>query len=296
MNRKASVSGTIFDVLNYFLLTVFMFACIYPFYYIFIYSISDPVLAQRGITLLPAGFSLTNYERIFQLKGILNAATVSVLRTVIGTSITVSCCTFFAYLLTKPEMLFRKFIYRYLIITMYFSAGLIPWYLTMKMLHMNNNFLLYVIPGAISAYDIILIKTFIEQLPVALEEAARIDGAGYLKVFAKIIFPLSMPIVATIAVFESVGQWNAWQDNFFLVQNENLKTLQLMLYDFLNQANAIAQQSMLELSRNKTSKIKITPAAIRMTITMIVTLPIIFVYPFMQKYFVKGIMLGAVKG
>lgn len=296
MKRTNSVSGVIFDIFNYIILSLFMLMCIYPFYYIFIYSISEPSKVVAGITLLPAGFTLDNYRKILELPGIGHAALISVLRTGIGTFITVCCCTFFAYLLTKREMFLRKFIYRFLIVTMYFSAGLIPWYLTMRTLHLNNNFLLYVLPGAISAFDIILIKTYIEQLPPALEEAAIIDGAGYLTVFRKIILPLSGPIVATIVVFEAVGQWNSWQDNFFLVQNENLTTLQLMLYNYLNQASQIASQSMQDLTRGGIKNIQITPETVRMTITMIVTLPIIFVYPFMQRYFVKGIVLGAVKG
>lgn len=295
MKRTSNVSGVIFDIINYLILALFMLMCIYPFYYIFIYSISEPSKVAAGVTLLPAGFTLDNYRKIFELPGIAHAAMISVLRTVIGTSITICCCTFFAYLLTKREMFLRKIIYRFLIVTMYFSAGLIPWYLTMRMLHLNNNFLLYVLPGAISAFDIVLIKTYIEQLPPALEEAAIIDGAGYLTVFRKIILPLSGPIVATIVIFEAVNQWNAWQDNFFLVQDENLTTLQLMLYNYLNQASAIASQSMQDLTRGAKA-IKITPETVRMTITMIVTLPIIFIYPFMQKHFVKGIMLGAVKG
>jgi ABC-type glycerol-3-phosphate transport system permease component len=134
-----------------------------------------------------------------------------------------------------------------------------------------------------------------EQLPASLEESATIDGAGFLTIFYKIIFPLSKPIVATIAVFASVGQWNYWTDNFFLVQSSNLKTLQLLLYDYLNQANAIAQMSMDEISGHMQTN-PITPTSIKMTLTMFVTLPIIFVYPFAQKYFVKGIMMGAVKG
>lgn len=291
-------SSVLFDVFNYLLMTSFFIITIYPLYYIFIYSISDPVLAQKGVYLYPVGVTLSNYKTIFMLNGIWNAALISVLRTVIGTVITVVCCTFFAYLVTQEDLPCRKFFYRFLVITMYLNSGLIPWFLTMKAYHLDNNFLLYVVPGAVSAYYVILIKTYQEQLPHALMEAAKIDGAGYITIFLKIVLPLSLPIVATIAVFASVGQWNSWQDNFFLVQSDNLETLQLMLYNFLNQANQIAQRSMEDMNRMVANQQapKITPETVRMTITMVVTLPILFVYPFMQKYFVKGIMIGAIKG
>lgn len=287
-------SSYLFDILNYLFLTLLFIICIYPFYYIFIYSVSNPTEVQKGITILPAGLTFSCYSAVFKLNGILNATVISILRTIIGTGITVLACTFFSYLMTKNELPFRKLIYRFVIITMYFNAGLIPWYFTMKMYHLNNNFLLYVVPTAISAYYVILIKTFIEQLPAALEESATIDGAGYFTIFRKIIFPLSKPIVATILVFAAVGQWNSWFDNFFLVQSSRLKTLQLILYDYLNEANRLAAASNNDKIRGMNTVM--TPSSIRMTITMVVTLPIIFVYPFMQRYFVKGIMMGAVKG
>jgi len=293
MNRNKP--GLLFDIVNHSILIIFFILSIYPFYYIFIYSVSNPIEVQKGITLMPAGFTLSNYVTIFKLPDIFNATVISVLRTILGTCITILCCTLFAYLVTKKEMYFRKTIYRFLVITMYFNSGLIPWYLTMKMYHLNNNFLLYIIPSAISAFNIVLLKTFIEQIPESLEESAKLDGAGYFTIFSKIIFPLSMPIIATIAVFAAVAQWNSWFDNYILVQDTNLKTLQLVLYDYLNQANSIATSSAADKTRGLAGR-QMTPETIRMTMTMLVTLPIVFVYPFMQKYFVKGIMLGAVKG
>lgn len=288
-------SGWTFDSINYFILTVFLVITIYPFYYVFIYSISGSVLAQGGVTFWPKGFSLESYRRIFQLKGIYNATVVSVSRTVSGTLLTVICSSFFAYVITKKELLFRKFVYRFTIITMYFNAGFIPWYLTMKAYGLNNTFWLYIIPSAVDAYFIILIKTFMEQMGTSLEESAKIDGAGYLKIFISIMLPLCKPIIATISVFAAVSQWNTWTDNYFLVEDFRLKTLQLLLYEYLNQANAIATMSSEDLIRSMKT-IEITPRSIKMTMTMVVTLPIIFVYPFAQRYFVKGIMLGAIKG
>jgi len=292
---KTRIWDTSFSIANYLTLSLLTFACIYPFYYILIYSLSDPVTASGGLLFLPKGLNVDNYIRMLKLPNISSSFLISVLRTILGTVITVFCCTFFAYLVTKRELPFRKLIYRYVVVTLYLNAGLIPWYLTMKSLGMKNNFLVYVIPGAIVGFYVILIKTFIESLPVALEESAMIDGAGYFTIFSKVIFPLSLPIIATIAVFAAVGQWNTWQDNFFLVSDAKLQTVQMVLYNYLNQVQSIANMTMQELSRGEAAR-KITPQAVRMTMTMIVTIPILFVYPFLQRYFVKGLMLGAIKG
>ncbi|MFD0673074.1 carbohydrate ABC transporter permease [Cohnella sp. GCM10027633] len=297
MTKKAiNWPDALFIVVNYLLLSLLIIVTIYPFYYIFIYSISDSYQAQvHGVYLWPAGFSLKSYDVAMHLRGLSHAALISLLRTVIGTALTVLCCTFFAYLITKQELPFRKVIYRFVLVTMYFNAGFIPWYLTMKAYGLQNNFLLYIVPSALVGFFVILIKTYIEQLPASLEESAKIDGAGYLTIFARIIFPLSMPIVATIAVFAAVGQWNTWFDNFFLIEDPDLQTLQLVLYNMLNQSQNLARMTADELTRQGATMV-MTPQSIRMTITMLVTLPIVLVYPFLQRFFVKGIMLGAVKG
>ncbi|MDR1643589.1 MAG: carbohydrate ABC transporter permease [Clostridiales bacterium] len=297
---KRSIGDRAFGIVNGAILFLLMVICIYPFYYIFIYSISDAnaAAAGLGVALMPVKMTLRNYQEVFKMEGMGKAAMVSALRTVIGTVGTVACSGFFAYLVTKP-LYFKKTIYRLTIATMYFSSGLVPWYLTMRMYHLYNNFFVYFVPGLISAYYIILIKTFIEQLPASLEESAMLDGAGSVTIFTKIIFPLSMPIIATIAIFSAVGQWNTWFDNYILVQNKELTTLQLKLYTLLKNSSQLAEQA------NQTganggvmshTEDLITPMAIRMTVTMVVTLPILFVYPFMQRYFVKGIMMGAIKG
>ncbi|WFR57293.1 carbohydrate ABC transporter permease [Anaerocolumna sp. AGMB13025] len=284
----------LFYIVTYTVMLILLFVCLYPFYYVFIYSISDPSLAQKGITFLPKGITITNYSKVLSLDGILRSFFISLSRTVLGSGLTVLACSFFAYLVTK-NIYGRRFIYRFVIITMYLNAGLIPWYLTLKSYHLTNTFWVYIIPSAISAYYVVLLKTFIENLPVSLEESAKLDGAGYVTIFAKIVFPLSKPILATITVFSAVAQWNNWFDNYILVQSEKLETLQLMLYNYLNQASQLSQMSTTSLQHGAAAY-TLTAQSVRMTITMVATLPILFVYPFMQKYFVKGIMLGAVKG
>lgn len=293
--RKTNFWSGTYDLFNYITLTLFMISCVYPFYYIFIYSISDPQEARKGLNMLPIGLTFDNYIRIFRLQDIFSASMISLVRTISGTILTIFCCTFFAYLLTKKELYFRKLIYRLSVITLYFNAGLIPWYLAMKSFGLRNNFLVYIIPTAVNVFFVILIKTYIEQISPELEESAMIDGAGYFTVFLKIIFPVSKPIIATIAVFAAVNQWNSWIDNMLLVTDDKLQTLQYMLYNYLNEAQTLANKSMQELS-NTSFTSAITPESIKMTITMVVTLPILLVYPFLQKYFVKGIMLGAIKG
>lgn len=291
----------LFDILGCLIFGIIVLICVYPFYYIFIYSISDPSEVVKGIFLFPAGLSFSNYKDVFEIAGLFSAFGVSVLRTVLGTALTVFSCALYAYLVTKKELPFRKFFYRLAVITMYLNAGLIPVYLTLKTYGLRNSFLVYILPAMLSAYYIILIKTFMEQLPPALEESARIDGAGHFAVFFKIILPLSKPILATIAVFAAVGQWNSWFDNYLYCTDETLKTLQYLLYNVLNdaqnKANAMAMASANTVSAmQQASTNQISAEGVRMTITMIATLPILCIYPFMQKYFVKGITLGAVKG
>lgn len=295
MHKKTSTADKIFNGVVYAVMILLAFMCFYPFYYVFIYSISDPTLAQQGVTLLPKGFSLINYQKVIQLDGIAQSFMISLARTVFGTAITVVACSFFAYLVTQ-NLYARKVIYRFVIFTMYFNAGLIPMYLTYRMYHLTNTFWVYIIPSAISAYYIVLLKTFIEGIPESLAESAKLDGAGVITVFFKIIFPLSKPILATITVFAAIAQWNNWFDNYIYVQNDALKTMQLMLYDYLNQASQLSQMSTSSLQHGAAAATQVTAQGVRMTITMVVTIPILLVYPFMQRYFAKGIMLGAVKG
>lgn len=295
MHKKTSTSDKVFNGVVYVVMILLAFMCFYPFYYVFIYSISDPTLAQQGVTLLPRGFSLINYQKVIQLDGIAQSFVISLARTVFGTAITVVACSFFAYLVTQ-NLYARKVIYRFVIFTMYFNAGLIPMYLTYRMYHLTNTFWVYIIPSAISAYYIVLLKTFIEGIPESLAESAKLDGAGVITVFFKIIFPLSKPILATITVFAAIAQWNNWFDNYIYVQNDALKTMQLMLYDYLNQASQLSQMSTSSLQHGAAAATQVTAQGVRMTITMVVTIPILLVYPFMQRYFAKGIMLGAVKG
>lgn len=300
-NRRIhrSPGDVCFDLINVLLLTVFTLICVFPFYYLFINTISDNALSARGlITLLPRGVHFENYIQIFKISGILTAAIVSLARTVIGTTLSVFASAFLGYLLTKRNMIGHKLVYRFIVVTMYFNAGVIPWYINMMNLHLLNNFLVYILPTIVAPYSIILVKTYVESIPSALEDAAQMDGAGYMARFAWVILPVCLPILATITIFSAVGQWNSFQDTLFLISDNRLYTLQFLLYRYMNEAEALATiiktAESSELLANMT--ITQTPTSIKMTVSMIVVLPILLVYPYFQKYFVKGIMIGAVKG
>lgn len=288
---------TWFHFINYTVFTIITIICVFPFYYLFINTISNNDLSSRGLVMFyPKDLHWTNYTDVFKIPGLGQAALVSVGRTLIGTILTVVASAFLGYLFTK-QMWGRKFWYRFLVITMYFNAGLIPWYLTMLHLGLTNNFLAYILPAIVQPFFIILVKTFVESTPVALQESAQIDGAGYFKIFTSIIFPLITPILATIAIFSSVSQWNSFTDTLFLITDQRLFTLQFILYRYMNEATSIAQ-----LMKQSTGGMDLdlanmaTPTSIRTTVSMVVVLPILLVYPFFQRFFVKGIMIGAVKG
>ena len=301
-NRKSferKPSDLAFSIINYTVFALFTLSCLFPFYYLFINTISDNDLVQRGlINFIPRGIHIGNYISLSSVNDLGTSFLVSTGRTVIGTALMVVASAFVGYLVTKQEMWGRKFWYRFLIITMYFNAGLIPWYLNMSMLGLTNNFMGYIIPGIIAPFNVILVKTYIESIPAEIEESAFMDGAGYLKIFMKIIWPLSKPILATIAIFGAVGHWNAFTDSLILMQNApQLHTIQHKLYSYLNTTSNLA--ALMQSGSSSTSAFQnaaLNGKVIKYTISMVTILPILVVYPFMQKYFEKGIMLGAVKG
>jgi putative aldouronate transport system permease protein len=296
MSRKTTIGDRAFNTVNFIILASLTLMCFYPFYYIFIYSISDPIQALKGVVLYPRGFSLEAYRRIFGLEDIYHSLYISLARTIVGSAVTVFLSSFFAYLVTREDMPMRSLIYRIVIVSSYLQAGLIPNYLLIKYLGLRDNFLVYIIPGLISTFFVILVKTYIESLPKSLEESAMIDGATTMQIFMNVILPLCKPILATITVFSIVGNWNAYMDNYLYVNKPSLNTLQLILYKYMQQAQDFVNMSKADMDNMSAGSFEITPETVRMTITMVVTLPIIFVYPFFQRYFVKGIMMGAVKG
>ncbi|MCL2003180.1 MAG: carbohydrate ABC transporter permease [Oscillospiraceae bacterium] len=292
LKQKMAAKDAAFYSVSYLIFGLFTLLCIFPFYYIFINSISGNDLSRFGqILFYPKDIHFGNYIEILKLRGLGQAAWVSVARTVVGTVSCVLCTAFVAFILSRKELMFRKALYRYFIVTMYLNVGIIAWYINMNMLGLTNNFLAYVI-GVVNPFNLVLAKTFIESLPTPVFESAEIDGAGTMTVFVRLIIPLSKPILATTAVFTAVNQWNAFMDTYILMTDSKLYTLQYMLYEFLNKNKfpPIDTSGIFDPSRVMTS------TSMKMTISMVVVLPILFVYPFFQRYFVKGILLGAVKG
>lgn len=296
-----SAGDIVFYILNYAFFIVFTLSCIFPFWYLFINTISDNGLVNSGlINFIPRGIHFSNYLMLIEVGDIGQAFLVTISRTVIGTALMVAASAIAGYLMTKNEMWHKKLWYRFLVITMYFNAGLVPTYTNLMMLGLTDNFLGYILPAIVQPYNIILVKTYIESIPAELEESAFIDGAGYFTIFRKIIWPLSKPILATIAIFGAVGHWNSFTDSMIYMQNTPaLQTLQHKLYTWLNTTSSLgslASQGMTSGAASQFVQSQQNAKVIKYTISMVTVLPILTVYPFMQRYFTKGIMLGAVKG
>ncbi len=298
--KKVSKGDRIFNVINYTLFGIFTLICIYPFYYMVINTISANDLSAAGaVNFVPKGIHFSNYAALMEIKGLGTAALVSVAKTVLGTVGTVLASAFLGFMFTQEKMWKRKLWYRIVVITMYFNAGLIPMFITMKNLHLTNTFWVYVIPAIVQPFNIILVKTYVESLPRALQEAAEIDGAGIFKIFYKIILPTCTPILATVAIFSAVNQWNNYQDTLIYITDQKLYSLQYLLYTYINQASSLAamvKNSGTAALSGAVLATQQTGTSIRMTVSVIVVLPILCIYPMFQRFFVKGIMIGSVKG
>ncbi len=296
---RLTLGDAVFNIINYGFFGLFTLICLFPFYYLFINTISDNQLVSLGqILFYPRNIHFENYVQVLKIQGLADAAIVSVARTVLGTLWTVGGSAFLGYLVTKKEMWHRKLFYRLIIITMYFNAGLIPWYMNMRSLGFLDSFWAYVIPGLVSPYNVILVKTFIESVPSSLEESANLDGAGYTTSFFRVILPLITPIIATLAIFSAVDQWNRFIDTIVLMPGGKNYTLQYVLYKYQSEAASLA--ALMRTTQDSASianlSTKQTALSVRMTVSMVVVAPVLLVYPYFQKFFVKGIMIGAVKG
>ena len=293
---KKTPGDHVFNVINITIFVLFSLCCVFPFYYLFINTISDNDLVMRGqILFYPKGIQFQNYRLIAYVNDFFSSVLVTVTRTIFGTALMVVVSSFAGYLVTKQKMWKRKFWYRFVIIPMYFNAGLIPWYTNMLTLGLTNNYLAYILPNLVVPFNIILVKTYIESIPADIEESAALDGAGTLTVFVRIIWPLSVPILATIAIFGAVSNWNSFQDSLLLMQSSpQLHTLQHKLYVYLTQTTNL--DSMMNTGLTGGMNSSLSPRVVQYTIAMVSIIPILCVYPIMQRYFVSGIMLGAVKG
>jgi len=288
--RKYHKGDIALDAFIYIYCTIVLFITIYPFFYIFIISLNEGIDASLGgIYWFPRKFTLENYTNFFTDIKWLKSLIVSIFRTAIGTSIGILATTSIAYGLSFKELKNRKFYMTFIIISMYFSGGIIPYYALLKGLHLVNHFAVYVIPGAVNTFFLLVGITFFQDVPPSLRESAKIDGASELKVFAKIILPVSKPFLATCMLFIGVGHWNNWFDSAFFMHNKDLNTLSFLMMQVINstQVNAISAQ---HGASSATTTMSIQAAAM-----MVSTIPIIMIYPLLQKYLVSGMMVGSVK-
>ncbi|MDQ0110589.1 carbohydrate ABC transporter permease [Paenibacillus harenae] len=291
---QKNIGDKIFDLFIYVFMTMVAIVTLYPFLNVLAISFNDSVDTVRGgLTIYPREFTLRNYETIFGFEGLITGFKNTVIRTVVGTAIGVVAASMMAYTLSRPDFQARRWMSVVFALTMYFSGGLIPGFLLIKNLGLIGTFYVYIIPALLSVWNVFVIRSYIDGLPYALQESAKIDGANDWTIFWKVILPLCQPVLATIALFIAVGHWNSWFDTYlFNNRNPENTTLQYELMKVLlstqtgsNYRDPNAQQAISAVS----------PESIKMAITIVVTVPILLVYPFLQKYFVKGMTLGAVK-
>lgn len=296
---KRSIGEKAFDTANVLLMILFTITWLYPFIYVLAISLNEALDSNLGgIYFFPRKFSIESYRVLFRSDDLPRAFFISVSRTVIGTVLTVFCSSMFAYVFTRPDFMIYKPMKVIFFAAMFLGGGaLIPVYMLYRSLGLLNRFAVYIVPAMVNLWFVILFRTFYVQLPKGLQEAALMDGANELVIYFRIMLPLSIPMVATIALFSSVYQWNSWFDTLYFANKDALKTLQFRMMEIMLRAQAA------KLLRQASDKIgrpipirAADPRSLRMAITIITTVPIVIVYPFLQKYFLKGMLVGSMKG
>lgn len=282
----------------YVFLTVLAFTTLYPFWNAIVISLNTGVDTSRGgVTFWPREFTLENYQIVFSDKRLMTGFFISIARTIVGTITSIIATSIFAYGMSRRELIGRKYYMVISIITMYFGGGLIPSFLLIRSLGLMDSFWVFIIPSLISVWNMIIFRTFFAGLPAGLEESAKIDGCGNWGTFFRIVLPLSGPVIATLALFTAVGHWNEWFLASIYISNENLLPIQTILKQIL--ASNISSEQMANLDSAALSRLNalktVTSKSLSMATMMVATLPIVMVYPFVQKYFVKGVLVGSLK-
>ena len=300
--RKTLLSNIIFDIIIYLTLAFVVLVTVYPFLNTLALSFNDGLDSLKGgIKLIPRKFTLKNYTNLFETDYIFKAGLISISRTILQTVLNVFCTSLLAYSLSRKEFVLKKSLTAIIVISMYVNAGLIPGYMLTKKLGLLNNYLVYIIPNLIDAFNFILVRTYINGLPDSFVESARIDGANEFRIFLQIIMPLIIPSIAMTCLFVAVNAWNSWFDTYLYTSGKkNLHSLQYVLMSFLQasqqQSNSASNANALAVAAaSGASAAQVTPVAIRASITIVATVPILVVYPFVQKYFVTGMTIGGVK-
>jgi len=291
---KSTTNDKVFTVINTIIMVLFVIITLYPVLNTLAVAFNDGTDSLRGgIHILPRLWTMNNFKTVLQRENLLTGAKISVLRTVIGTLLSLALNAILAYIISRKEFIMRKQLSLFWVITMYVNGGLIPVFLLYRGLGLTNSFWVYVIPGAISCYNMLVIRTYMNNsIPGSLVESAQIDGAGYTTIFLKIISPLCKPVYATVALFSAVGQWNSWFDAMLYNRmSDQYTTLQYELMKLLS--SVTNQGASAESMKNAAGAV--TPTSVRAAATILTMLPIICLYPFLQKYFVQGLTLGSVK-
>ncbi len=291
--KKYGPGDIIFEVFLIIFMVIFLAVTLYPIINTLALSFNDGFDALvHKVHFIPHSPTLDNYKAVFAKEGYRFGAVNTVLRTLFGTLISLVVNAILAYVISRKRFLFKKSFSLFWVITMYVNGGLIPTYITFQKLHLINNFLVYIIPGAVSAFNMLVIRNYMNGIPESLEESAQIDGAGYFKIFYSIISPLCKPVYATIALFVAVYQWNAWFDA--MLYNKMRDNLTVLQYELMKQLQT-AMKSAGSVEGLKNGGTTITPNSIRAAATILTMLPIICIYPFLQRYFVTGLTIGGVK-
>ena len=290
---QKSVPDKIFVVLNTLFMIAFVVITLYPVLNTLAISLNDGTDALRGgIYLLPRKFTMKNYNTVPQKNNLLTGAYITVLRTIFGTVTALFANAILAFIVSRKRFLFKRSLSLFWVITMYVNGGMIPIFLLYKNLGLTNSFWVYVIPGMVSAFNMLVIRTYMAGIPDSLEESAQLDGAGYMTIFLKIISPLCKPVYATVALFVAVGQWNSWFDA--MLYNRMSPEFTTLQYELMKLLSSVTNQgSSAEAMKNAIGSV--TPTSVRAAATILTMLPIICLYPFLQRYFVTGLTIGGVK-
>lgn len=290
IRKKSGV--TTFDFVLTFVFLLIIVITLYPFLNVLAISFNDPTDTMRNVNfIIPRVLTLSNYRYIFTENDLMSPFIMSIARTIIGTLTGVICTSMVAYVLSRKDFYFNRIFTLLFVITMYVGGGLIPDYLLItRTLGLGNSFAVYILPGLVGVFNIILIRSFIESIPSSLQEAANIDGANDFTIWLRVIMPLCTPVIATVALFCAVGSWNSFMDTYLYARN--LPTLQYVLYEIMEKATIKIDPRAANAEQLRNA---VSPLSVRMAITIVATLPILVVYPFLQRYFVGGMTLGAVK-
>ncbi|MFC7678646.1 carbohydrate ABC transporter permease [Paenibacillus sp. GCM10028914] len=298
MLKRISATDKVMLICIYVFLALLSFSALYPFWNAVAVSLNVGVdTAKGGITFWPREFTLENYSIILQDDRLLTGFFISISRVVVGTITSIFMTAILAFGMTRTYLIGRNFYMVFFVFTMYFSGGLIPTYLLNRSLGLMDSFLVFIIPALISVWNMIIFRTFFKGLPAGLEESASIDGCSNWGIFFRIILPLSGPVIATLSLFTAVGHWNEWFLASIYINDSSLMPIQTILRQTLN-ANIVTSQAAVLDSASVSlmeSKKQITSKSLTMAMMIVVTLPIVLVYPFVQKYFVKGVLVGSLK-